>query len=45
MIQLREDKEGRVVEGQEGKVQDVFGPEEGHQIQYKTLSWQVHYFP
>jgi hypothetical protein len=22
---------------------DVFGAEEGHQIQYKTLSWQVCY--
>lgn len=21
--------------------QDVFGPEEDHEIQYKTLSWQV----
>jgi hypothetical protein len=23
------------------RADDVFGPEEGHQIQYKTLSWQA----
>jgi hypothetical protein len=23
------------------QAEDVFGAEEGHQIQYKTLSWQV----